>query len=70
MRVLVGMILGIILTVAAVFAYDRPRGGLQNGLTPTAAGGHPPMVNWEVVSDNWQDVKAHLRNAGAEVERG
>jgi hypothetical protein len=28
------------------------------------------MVNWNVVSDNWQDVKVHLRNAGAEVERG
>jgi hypothetical protein len=28
------------------------------------------MVNWDVVSDNWHDVKAHLQNAGAEVEKG
>jgi hypothetical protein len=28
------------------------------------------MVNWDVVSDNWHDVKVHLQNAGAEVEKG
>jgi hypothetical protein len=26
------------------------------------------MVNWDVVSDNWQDVKAHLRNAGRKLK--
>jgi hypothetical protein len=70
MPVLFGIILGIILTIAAAFAYDTTTGRAPNGLTPAPAGGHPPMVNWNVVSDNWQDVKVHLRNAGAEVERG
>jgi hypothetical protein len=70
MPVLVGMILGVILTVGVAFAYDTSTGRAPNGLTPTAAGGNAPMVNWDVVSDNWHDVKAHLQNAGAEVERG
>jgi hypothetical protein len=70
MRVLAGMILGVILTVGAAFAYDTSTGRASNGLAPTAAGGNVPMVNWDVVSDNWHDVKAHLQNAGAEVERG
>ena len=28
------------------------------------------MVNWNVVIDDWHDVKAHLRNAATDVERG
>jgi hypothetical protein len=70
MPVLVGLILGVILTVGAAFAYDTSTGRVPNGLTPTAAGGNAPMVNWDVVSDNWHDVKVHLQNAGAEVEKG
>jgi hypothetical protein len=70
MPILVGMILGIILTIGAAFAYDTSTGRASNGLAPTAAGGNAPMVNWDVVRDNWHDVKAHLENAGAEAERG
>jgi hypothetical protein len=70
MPILVGMILGIILTIGAALAYDTSTGRAPNGLTPTAAGGNAPMVNWDVVSDNWHDVKVHLQNAGVEVERG
>ena len=28
------------------------------------------MVNWNVVIDDWHDVKAHLRNVATDVERG
>ena len=70
MPVLVGMILGIILTIGAAFASDTSTGRASNGLASTAAGGNTPMVNWDVVSDNWHDVKVHLQNAGAEVEKG
>jgi hypothetical protein len=70
MPILLGMFLGAMLTIAAAFAYDTTTGRAPNGLAATAAGGNPPMVNWNVVSDNWNDVKSHLRNAGTEVERG
>jgi hypothetical protein len=69
MPVLVGMILGIILTIGAAFAYDTSTGRAPNGLA-SAAGGSAPMVNWHVVNDNWHHVKAHLQNAGAQAERG
>jgi hypothetical protein len=70
MPMLLGIILGVILTIAGAFVYDTNTGRALNGLTPTAAGGRPPMVNWDVVGDNWEGVKTHLQNAGAEVERG
>ena len=70
MPVLVGMILGAMLTVGAAFAYDTSTGRASNGLEPAAAGGNAPVVNWDVVKDNWHDVKARLENAGSDVDRG
>jgi hypothetical protein len=70
MPVLFGMILGSLLTVAGVFLYDSASGRAPNGLAPTAAGGHPPMVNWDVVGDNWQGVQTSLRSLGGDIERG
>ena len=31
---------------------------------------HPPMVNWDVVSGNWRDIKTQLRDVVGDVERG
>ena len=70
MRLLLGIVLGALLTVAGAFAYDTSSGRAPNGLQTTAANGHPPMVNWDVVSDNWNGVQANLRNLGADVEKG
>jgi hypothetical protein len=70
MPVLVGMILGIIVTIGAALAYDTSTGRAPNGLAPTAADGNAPLVNWDVVRDDWHDVRGHLNDAGAEVERG
>ncbi len=70
MPLLAGIILGALPTIGAAFAYDSTTGRAPNGLEPTVAGGHPPMVNWNVVIDDWHDVKAHLRNAATNVERG
>ena len=65
MLLILGVILGAILTVAGAYAYDTTTGRVSNGLPALAANGHPPMVNWDVVSDNWHDLKAHLQAAGA-----
>jgi hypothetical protein len=70
MPILLGMILGVLLTVAGAFAYDSATGRAPNGLAPSAAGAHPPMVNWDVVGDNWHGLQTNLREMGAGIERG
>jgi hypothetical protein len=70
MRLLLGMILGALLTVAGAYAYDTSTGRAPNGLSVSAAGARPPMVNWDVVSDNWSGVQTNLRNLSADVEKG
>ncbi len=53
MRVLFGMILGALLTVLAAYAYDANRGA--------EAGQQSRMVNWDVVSQNWQAAKNRVQ---------
>jgi hypothetical protein len=68
-RILIGIILGAILTVAGAYAYDSQTGRAPNGLSTTAAGGKAPMVNWDVVSDNWQNFQASVRSKADGLER-
>jgi hypothetical protein len=68
--VFVGVCLGVILTIVGAYLYDTSTGRAANGLASTAANGRAPLVNWDVVSDNWQDVKIHLKDVAADVERG
>ena len=54
MQMLLGMILGVLITVGAAFVYDSSTGGAANGLlTVASAEGHAPMFNWDVVSHDW-----------------
>ena len=57
MRLLLGMILGVVLTIGA--AYVRDSG------TSTDSAGVPaierPMVNWDVVGENWRQLSAKVR---------
>jgi hypothetical protein len=68
-RMLFGLILGVIVTIAGAYAYDASTGRVPNGLQPTAADGHPPMVNWDVVSENWNAFQDSVRNTGDNLER-
>jgi hypothetical protein len=70
MPMLLGMILGALLTIAGALTYDTLSGRAPNGLPPSAVGGRPPMVNWDVVSDNWRSLQVNLRELGADIERG
>jgi hypothetical protein len=70
MPILLGVVLGVFLTVAGAFVYDSTTGRAPNGLPPAAAGGRPPMVNWDVVGNNWHGSRANLRELGADLERG
>ena len=69
MRILLGLILGVILTVAGAYAYDSQTGRAPNGLSTTSAGGQAPMVNWDVVSDGWQAFQANVRSKAETLER-
>jgi hypothetical protein len=53
MRVFFGMILGALLTISAAYVYDSGRTD-QAGIERT-------MVNWDVVSENWQAAKARVQ---------
>ena len=53
MRVFLGMILGALLTISAAYIYDSGRAD-QGGIQRT-------MVNWDVVSENWQAAKARVQ---------
>ncbi len=69
MRVLLGIILGVILTIAGAYAYDSSTGRAANGLTTTAAGGQAPLVNWDIVSTRWDLFKADVRERADNLER-
>ena len=58
MRLLLGMILGVMLTVGAAYVRDST--------TSTDLAGVPaierPMVNWDVVGENWRQLSAKVRD--------
>ena len=68
MPVLFGMILGALMTIGAAFAYDSSTNRAPNGLTASSA--NAPLVNWDVVRDDWNGIKADLYGVAADVERG
>lgn len=59
MRLFLGMILGAVLTVTAAWIYDSGRAD-QAGLQRT-------MVNWDVVSENWQAAKARVQREWTQI---
>ena len=69
MPLLFGFILGIIVTIAGAYAYDSDTGRAANGLSTEAAGGQAPIVNWSVVSDDWNNLQANLRVKAENLEK-
>ncbi len=69
MRALLGFILGVVVTIGGAYMYDASTGRASNGLPPAAAEGRPPLVNWDVVSDTWQNVQAGLRRTADDLEK-
>ena len=70
MQIFVRMILGVLITVGAAFVYDSRTVRAANGLTVASAEGHAPMVNWDVVSHDWDGMKQRLREVAADIEKG
>ena len=69
MPVLLGFILGVAVTILGVYEYDSTTGRAGNGLAASAAGGRAPMVNWDVVSDDWRNFQANVRSTTDSFER-
>ena len=70
MQILLGMVLGVLITVGAAFVYDNSTGRAANGLTVASAEGHAPMVNWDVVSHDWDGMKQELRDVAVDIKKG
>lgn len=61
MRLLLGIIFGVFLTVGFAYLYDA---STTSASEPTAKVSveQRPMVNWDVVSGNWQGWSLSVRN--------
>jgi hypothetical protein len=59
MRVLLGIILGGILTVGGAYLYDSQH-ALEAANAPASA--QRPLVNWDVVETKWQQLTVRARS--------
>ena len=65
MRVLLGMILGAVLTVVAAYYWDSPKtSSVASGPSTTD---NRPMVNWDVVQSNWNVVKQRAQQGWVDL---
>ena len=68
MPILFGFILGMALTIAGAYAYDSSTGRTANGLSAASAAGQAPMVNWNVVTDDWHSFATGVQNTTTDLE--
>jgi len=59
MRVLLGMILGALLTIGAAYAIDTWRA--PAAVAGTSSSAQKTMVNWDVVGKNWNRLTGRVR---------
>jgi hypothetical protein len=59
MRLLLGVVLGLFLKVGFANVYDATHPSETTAQTSIE---QRPMVNWDVVSVNWQGWSLHVRN--------
>jgi hypothetical protein len=60
MRLLFGIVLGAFLTVGGAFFYDT---WATSRPSATQTVEQRPMVNWDVVNENWRVVRQRAREA-------
>jgi hypothetical protein len=75
MRILLGLILGVFLTIAVAYINDHvgtsSSSAISTEAATTDAKGHPvttgtqrrPWVNWDVVDSDWRGFSARARHA-------
>ena len=62
MRFLLGIMVGVILTIGVAYLSDASTSGPSNAAAQTSVEQQRPMVNWDVVSRNWQSLSLGVRN--------
>jgi hypothetical protein len=62
MRFFLGLVVGVFLTVGVVYLADASITGPVNSAGQTNVVEQRPMVNWDVVSKNWQNFSLGVRN--------
>jgi len=68
MRIIFGMILGAIITVIGAYSYDVLSGKtVTTDPTAVATNDERPMVNWDVVGKNWQNIETSVRDMAQRV---
>lgn len=58
MRLLLGLILGALLTVGSAYLYNSTHALSTAGSAPTT---ERPLVNWDVVNTKWDHLAARAR---------
>ena len=71
MRLLFGIILGIVLTIGVAFISDTWTSGPATTTTGSASATveHRTMVNWDVVGENLRIVRQRARGAWSKLSR-
>ena len=59
MRVFLGIVLGVFLTIGSAYVYDASTTRPSEAAAQT---NEKPMVNWDVVTRNWQGWSSGVRN--------
>jgi hypothetical protein len=59
MRLLLGIVLGAFLTIGGAYLYDS-HNALDAANSPASA--QRPMVNWDIVNTNWQNLTEKARS--------
>ena len=66
MRVLFGIILGILLTIGTAFVHDTWASGPTGSETTSS---HRTMVNWDVVDANWHSARVRIEETWNAISR-
>jgi hypothetical protein len=61
MRVFLGLILGVVLTISGAYVLDSYNTA-PAVTAPPSAEVQRPMVNWDVVGHNWQAFKSRVQD--------
>jgi hypothetical protein len=69
MRLLLGIILGVILTIGVTYLSDASTSGPSNAAGQTSVE-QRPIVNWDVVSKKWQGFSLDVRNTWNKLAAG
>jgi hypothetical protein len=65
MPVFLGFILGVVVTICGAYLYDAATGNAGNGMS---ASNQAPMVNWNVVNNDWQTFESNIRATADNLE--